>query len=106
MNKVIAVTRHPALIQYFHETGLLPEGAPVMDRATARDVRGAHVIGVLPLHLMALAESVTKVPFLVPDMRGRELSIEEIRSAAGRPVTYQVRKALNPFSGALPHFCL
>lgn len=54
---------------------------------------GKRVIGTLPLHLAALAESVTEVPLSVPrQWRGRELSLEEIRYCAGAPRTYVVRE--------------
>ena len=87
----IVVTRHPALVSYLQEQGLVPAGVPVISHATPEQVRGRYVIGVLPLSLASLAESVTEVPLsLPPELRGVELSLEQVRQYAGRPVTYQV----------------
>jgi len=90
--KTIIVTRHPALAEYLRRHGYT-EGAPeVREHVTAEEVRGCHVIGVLPLHLAAEAASVTEVPLaLTPDMRGRELTLEELERVAGRPRRYVVR---------------
>lgn len=91
MMSQIVVTRHPALVKYLVETGLIKPGAMVIEHASADQVRGKHVIGVLPLHLAVEAASVTEVPMdLPPDARGRELSIEEVRQYAGAPVRYVV----------------
>ena len=61
MNTIV-ITRHPALVEYLAEINLIPAGTPVISHATPADVQGRHVIGVLPLSLAALAESVTEVP--------------------------------------------
>lgn len=96
---VVAVCRHPAMIEYLKEIGLLGcekcEGGPVpvIAHATADDVRGRHVIGVLPHHLSAEAESVTEIPMdIPPELRGVELSLDQVRRYAGTPVTYVVRR--------------
>lgn len=88
---MIIVTRHPALVEYLREIGLIPDGALVIAHATPDDVRGQHVIGVLPLSLAALAECVTEVPLALGlEHRGRELSLDEVRAMAGEPRTYRV----------------
>jgi hypothetical protein len=90
MEKIV-VTRHPALIQLLLERGIVQGGTEVVGHATAEMVRGRHVIGVLPLELAAEAEMVTVVPLAVPpEMRGRELTVEEVRRYAGEPKTYRV----------------
>jgi len=79
MGKVI-VTRHPALVDFLRELGLVGEDAKVISHASPDDVRGRDVIGVLPLHLASLAKSVTEVQLdLPPDARGKELSLEEMK---------------------------
>lgn len=89
----IIVTRHKALVDLLVERGLVESGAPVIEHATAEDVRGKDVIGVLPLSLAVLANSVTEIPLaLTPELRGKELDIETLRSIAGAPVTYRVQK--------------
>ena len=70
---------------------MLPDGVRIIDHASPDDVRGQHVIGVLPLSLAALALSVTEVPLaLTPEMRGKELGLETLRRIAGEAVIYTV----------------
>ncbi|GIV35249.1 MAG: hypothetical protein KatS3mg031_2784 [Chitinophagales bacterium] len=91
MTDTIVVTRHQGLVDYLLEIGLITPDTPVLSHASADDVRGRHVIGVLPLHLAALAERVTEVPLaLTPEDRGKDLPVERVREIAGSPVTYQV----------------
>lgn len=90
---MVIVTRHPALVQYLAELGYTGK---VVAHATADDVRGQHVIGVLPLRLAALAASITEVPMdIPPDLRGVELTLELVRAYAGEPVTYRVTREGN-----------
>lgn len=89
----VIVTRHKALVAYIRERGIAPVDAVVIPHAGEADVRGAHVYGPLPLHLAALAAAVTEVPLrLPPELRGVELSLEEVRRLAGAPVTYSVAR--------------
>jgi len=94
MADTIIVTRHEALVEYIYEIGLAPSGTPVIPDAGEDDVRGRHVIGVLPMHLAAVAESLTTVPLSVPrdqNYRGRELTLDEVRQFAGPPQRFHVR---------------
>ena len=95
MGKVeLVVTRHSALVDYLKEVGLADEGTEVISHATPEDVRGKRVCGVLPHSLSALCETFTEVPLAIPpELRGKELSLEEIRQYAGDPVTYRVISA-------------
>jgi putative CRISPR-associated protein (TIGR02620 family) len=89
----VVVTRHPALVEHLVEEGIVNEDTPVLIHASADDIAGKHVIGILPLHLAALAESVTVVPLSVPpELRGTELSVEQVREFAGLPATYVVKE--------------
>lgn len=91
--ETVVVTRHAALVAYLTEQGIIPAGANVLPRATPDDVKGRHVVGVLPLHLAALAVRVTVVPLNVPDeLRGVELSLEQVRRYAGPASTYAVHQ--------------
>lgn len=91
MNDTIIVTRHPALVDLLIERGLVEPDAPVISHATPEQIADKDVIGVLPLNLAALANSVTEIPLsLTPDMRGKELDLETLRSIAGEAVTYKV----------------
>ena len=90
----IVVTRHASLAALLRERGVIAEDARVIAHATPDDVRGARVIGVLPLALAALAESITEIPLtLTPEQRGRELTLDELRACAGPATTYRVRVA-------------
>lgn len=90
---VVVVTRHPALVEYLTELGVVPAGTEVVTHATAEQVRGRHVFGVLPLHLAAEAASVTEVTLRVPaELRGVELTLEQVRQFAGPLVEYKVSR--------------
>ena len=89
----VVVTRHSALVEYLTELGVVPAGTEVVTHATAEQVRGRHVFGVLPLHLAAEAASVTEVTLLVPaELRGVELTLEQVRQFAGPLVEYKVSR--------------
>ena len=94
MENQVVVTRHPALVEYLREEGVIDETTEIIEHASPDDVRGRHVIGVLPHHLSAEAASVTEVPLnLPPELRGQELTVEQVRQYAGEPCTYVVFKA-------------
>jgi len=90
MKDVIIVTRHPALVQVLAEDyGIM---GPVLAHATAADVRGKAVVGVLPLRLAALAKSTTEVVLdLPPELRGVELTVEQVRQYMKGLDTFVVR---------------
>jgi len=87
----VVVTRHKALVQYLLQCGLVPEGTPVLTHATAEQVRGKHVFGVLPLRLACLAAKVTEVPLNLPaELRGQELTLQQVEAYAQPMATYVV----------------
>ena len=109
----LVVTRHPALVDYLREEGIIParrdefadylqnqgiipvsyDEVEVISHATEDDVAGRDVIGVLPLRLAAEAKSITEVPMNVPpELRGQELTIDQIREYAGSATTYRVEQ--------------
>jgi putative CRISPR-associated protein (TIGR02620 family) len=89
----VVVTRHPALVQYLVEKGIVPEGTPVLQHAKLEDVEGMNVIGVLPLFLASKAAQVTEVSMDIPvEKRGVELTIEDIRQYVRGVFTYQVEQ--------------
>ena len=91
--KDTVITRHPALVAYLQEIGMVDDGVRVITHATPDDVRDKDVIGVLPLRLAALASSVTEVPLDIPaELRGQELTLDQIRQYAGEPATYVVAR--------------
>lgn len=99
MEQVI-VTRHPALVEYLIEKRYVTTGTPALTHCAPEDIKGKHVLGVLPLHLAAHAARVTEIPLsMPPEMRGKELSIEEVRSIAQPPRTFEVRLVAEESSG-------
>jgi hypothetical protein len=57
----LVVTRHPALVAYLRARGIIADDTPIVSRATVDDVRGRHVLGVVPLRLSAWCHRVTEV---------------------------------------------
>lgn len=89
----IVVTRHPALVTVLIEDGLVDIDTPVLAHATPEQIEFKHVFGVLPLHLAVHAKMVTEILLNLPEeLRGKELSIPELRKYMGPPRTYQVRE--------------
>ena len=89
----IVVTRHPSLVNYLEEMGLTSKNVQVLTHAGPDDVKGKDVCGVLPHSLSCLTASFTEVPLSLPaELRGVELTLEEIRKYAAPPVTYIVRR--------------
>jgi putative CRISPR-associated protein (TIGR02620 family) len=90
---MIVVTRHAALVELLRERGIVGKDVKVLAHATPEDIRGQHVIGVLPLSLAALADRVTEIALtLKPEDRGKELDLSRLRQVAGSARTYQVRE--------------
>jgi putative CRISPR-associated protein (TIGR02620 family) len=89
----VIVTRHSGLVEYLKEIELADNFTAVISHATPENVVGRDVCGVLPHSLSCLTNSFTEVPLALPaELRGKELSLEEVRQYAGKPVTYQVRR--------------
>ena len=90
---MIVVTRHTALIEYLKEIDLIKDDVKVISHATPDEVAGQDVIGVLPHSLSCLTNTYTEVPIFVPaELRGQELTIEQIKEYAQAPATYKVAK--------------
>lgn len=94
--ETIIVTRHIGLVEWLALRGLTGR---VIAQATPDDIRGRHVIGVLPLHLAALATIVTTVdmPGLAPEQRGKDLTPAEM-DAAGATLNHYCVLALPDFA--------
>jgi putative CRISPR-associated protein (TIGR02620 family) len=89
--RTVVVTRHPGLVEFLVERGIIQAGAEVIAHATPEQLTGAHVVGVLPLALASLAEKVTTVELVLPpEKRGVELTVEEVREFAKEVVTFKV----------------
>jgi hypothetical protein len=93
----VVVTRHPNLVTVLRERGVIDDTTLVIGRATYADVRGKHVLGILPNHLACAASSLTEIPMrLTPEdriaMRHAELTLERTRAVAADPVRYQIKR--------------
>lgn len=87
----VLVTRHEALVEYFKELGIKFD--KVVSHATEEDVRGNDVYGVLPLRLASFTNTVTSIDMNIPaEMRGKELSLEDIKKYLVDISTYKVEK--------------
>ena len=96
MKADLIITRHPALLSYLLEIGLVDASTPVVQHATSDAVRGKHVAGVLPHYLSSLCALYTEVPLVVPqELRGQELTLETVRKYAQSPKTYVVHHVHN-----------
>ena len=55
-------------------------------------LEGKDVIGILPLNLAAVCTSVTTIPMNLPaELRGVELSLEQVEQHAGTPQKFVVQ---------------
>jgi len=89
----VLVTRHPALAQYLIEEGMVPSNIERVEHATPADVKGREVYGVLPLRLAALASRIVEISLDIPaELRGVELTIEQIRSMGIGFAAYRVSR--------------
>jgi len=88
----LIITRHPGLVEFLKAKGYVPLDAEVKTHASGEDVAGKDVWGVLPHNLSCLCNTFTEVPLNLPaELRGVELTKEQVEQYAGEPVTYQVR---------------
>lgn len=87
----IIITRHAGMVAWLTQHGI---SGQVIAHATAADVHNQDVIGVLPLHLAALASSITTVdmPALPPDKRGVDLDPDEMTAYGAVMRCYQVKE--------------
>lgn len=95
MAETVVVTRHAAYVQHLINIGLVEPGVEVVAHANPETVSGKHVItSGLPLHLAALAEKLTTVGLFLPaELRGKELSLEQVAQYAQPPASYVVTAA-------------
>ena len=93
--ETIIVTRHESYVSHLVNIGVIEPGCRVVAHATPDAVAGKHVVtSGLPLHLAALAAKLTTVGLFVPaELRGKELSLEEVAQYAHPPASYIVRTA-------------
>ena len=92
---MVIVTRHKGLVSWlWRKLDIDISDVKVIEHATANDVQGAVVYGVLPLDLAAEAAEVWTVamPGLRPDQRGQDLTPEEMDEAGAHLVGFKVTR--------------
>ena len=79
MQKLV-VTRHQGAVDWLVRHGHVGPDVDVVAHATADNVAGKDVFGVLPLHLAAVAGRVNSIdlPNLPADRRGTDLSADDM----------------------------
>lgn len=91
--KWIVVTRHSALIEYIKQEKIIWHGnfEVITHVENPEQIEGCNVVGILPPHLAMWADCVKNIPLNIPvELRGVELTLDQVRQYAGRPMTYRV----------------
>ena len=92
MEKLV-VTRYQSLVEYLKKINLIDDETDVIPHASIEDVKGKHVIGVLPYWLACHAAKFTEVHLRVPqEKRGKELTVDEIEFYSVAPRTYIIKE--------------
>ncbi len=90
-DRTIIVTTHKGLVEWLARQGITGE---VLERVTGQQVRGARIIGTVPLHLAAEAAEIVIVKLAnAPKGLKQErvdLTADELDAAGARLVRYRV----------------
>ena len=87
---MIIVTRHEGAVEWLRRQGI--EGK-VITHATGHDIVGQNVVGVLPFHLAALANSITTIDMDLPiEYRGKDITPEQMDECGAKLETYKVQR--------------
>ena len=89
----VLVTRHKALMDYFKQIGVSFDELYTHIEADQAEklLKGKTVVGVLPHYLSCLASEYTELSLDIPkELRGKELSIEQIAQCKPKLKTYKV----------------
>ena len=91
MSNIVIITRHAGLVEWLKRRGIVGE---VIAHATPEQVAGKFVYGALPLHLAALALGVATIdmPRLPAELRGQNLTPEQMDDAGATLAQYQVTR--------------
>ena len=90
MDTILIVARHPGAVEWLRSQSI--EGEVVSHVSDPAILEGRIVVGILPLNLAAQAAQVWSVdlPKLSAEMRGKELSPEQMDEAGAVLRKYQV----------------
>lgn len=99
MEKIV-VTRHRGLVAYLLEKKLITKHTKVIPHAEPSDLKGKHVIGILPYRLAVYAAKYTEIYLRLPkEKRNVELTIEDFKWYAKEHQTYIITSI--PFNDKL-----
>jgi len=90
--KTVIVSRHKGLVEWLAAQGIVGE---VIDHiSNPQQIKGKIVYGTLPLGLAAetLITYAVEMPRLTKEMRGKDLSMEEMIKAGARLQGFKVRR--------------
>lgn len=89
--KYLIVSRHTALVEWLKAKGIEGE---VIPHATPEQIAGQTVIGILPVNLASLCARYGNVglPKLSADLRGKELTVEQMDEAGATLEWYTVTR--------------
>lgn len=91
--ETVIITRHKALVDYLIEKNIISKKTKTIEHATIEDIKDKHVIGILPLNLACYTSKITIIPLTIPfELRGKELTLNDIKKYAGKIETYNVTK--------------
>ena len=92
-DEIIVVTRHKGMVDYLVHMGYIPSDCQIVSHVTEPSMlKDKTVWGVLPHSLSSLCSAFCEVPLnLPPELRGKELSMEEMVRFAGPAKCYQVK---------------
>lgn len=89
----VVVTRHKGLVDYLNKNGFISDETVIIDHATPEAIAGKTVLGVLPHSLSCLCKVFAEIPLnLPPEMRGKELSLQDVEKYAGDIAYYVVQR--------------
>lgn len=95
MSKIL-ITRHPDVIKLLKELKVIDSETTIIDHATAEDIKGKEVIGILPIDLAAHCSKVHSIIWNIPiEARGRDWTYEETKRYYSGIKTYIVREIPN-----------
>jgi len=87
----LVITRHQGLVDYLLEEELISSSTPILGHASKEDVNDKDVIGVLPHSLSVHTSTFSEIPLILPpEMRGKELTADDVRRYKGDLVTYKI----------------
>ena len=88
--ETLIVTRHSAVVTFLREKYGIT--GTVVEHVTKEMVRNRNVIGNVPLHIACQANAIATIELDIPrELRGVELSLEQVREFAKGLEWYKVR---------------